>query len=80
MKTFKAVLLYPDHISATLQINVGNVRGSGGLPDLFRGMGAWRNFTETQQSSHAIFTICNALQCHLIPIAALTQIIENELA
>jgi len=23
------------------------------LPDLFRGMGAWRNFTETQQSDHA---------------------------
>jgi len=24
-----------------------------------------------------IFTICNALQCYLIPIAALTQSIEN---
>jgi len=23
------------------------------LPDLFRGMGAWRNSTETQQSGHA---------------------------
>jgi len=23
------------------------------LPDPFRGMGAWRNFTETQQSGHA---------------------------
>jgi len=23
------------------------------LPDPFRGMGAWRNSTETQQSSHA---------------------------
>jgi len=28
----------------------------------------------------SIFTICNALQCHLIPNAALTQSIENELA
>jgi len=24
------------------------------LPDPFRGMGAWRNSTETQQSSHAL--------------------------
>jgi len=23
------------------------------LPDLFRGMGAWKNSTETQQSGHA---------------------------
>jgi len=23
------------------------------IPDLFRGMGAWRNSTETQQSGHA---------------------------
>jgi len=27
-----------------------------------------------------MFTVCNALQCHLILIAAQTQSIENELA
>jgi len=26
------------------------------LPDPFRGMGAWRNYTETQQSGHALRT------------------------
>jgi len=27
--------------------------GSGAIPDSFRGMGAWMNSTETQQSDHA---------------------------
>jgi len=29
------------------------VSGGGGTPDPFRGMGAWRNSTETQQPGHA---------------------------